>query len=217
MNARDIMTAHVITVTPDTTVRELAELLAARGISAVPVVGPKGELVGIVSEGDLVRRSELHTARTRSWWLDMFASEQSLAQDFIKTHAVMVADIMTRDVITVSPDASLSEVARLLEKHTIKRVPVVSNRQLVGIISRANLVQALASLEAKPHSVESLGRRNQESYRAAARKRALGAHVAAERTGERRHCRSLGHRPDLGREECRAGRRRGDRGRAGGQ
>lgn len=151
MYARDIMTPHVVTVTPNTTVKELAETLAARGISAVPVVGPKGELVGIVSEGDLVRRSELHTARTRSWWLNLFTSEYASAQDFIKTHAVRVADIMTRDVITVGPDAPLSEVARLLEKHTIKRVPVVSNRQLVGIISRANLVQALASLEAKPH------------------------------------------------------------------
>jgi CBS domain-containing protein len=151
MNARDIMTAHVITVMPTTTVRELAELLATRGISAVPVVGSKGELVGVVSEGDLVRRRELQTARTRSWWLDLFASEQGLAQDFIKSHAVKVADIMTRDVITVGPEASLSEVARLLEKHAIKRVPVVNNRQLVGIISRANLVQALASLEAKPH------------------------------------------------------------------
>jgi CBS domain-containing protein len=151
MNARDIMTAHVVTVTPTTTVRELAGLLATRRISAVPVVGSKGELVGVVSEGDLVRRRELQTARTRSWWLDLFVSEQGLAQDFIKTHAVKVADIMTRDVITVGPEASLSEVARLLEKHAIKRVPVVSNRQLIGIISRANLVQALASLEAKPH------------------------------------------------------------------
>jgi signal-transduction protein with cAMP-binding, CBS, and nucleotidyltransferase domain len=108
-------------------------------------------LSGLSAKGIWCGEANCRPLRTRSWWLDLFASEQGLAQDFIKSHAVKVADIMTRDVITVGPEASLSEVARLLEKHAIKRVPVVNNRQLVGIISRANLVQALASLEAKPH------------------------------------------------------------------
>lgn len=151
MKARDVMTTHVVTVTPTATVRELAELLATRGISAVPVIGVKGEIVGIVSEGDLVRRGELRTARSRSWWFKLFTSGETLAQEFVKAHARRVSDIMTRDVISIGPDEPLSEVARLLEKHSIKRVPVVSNRQLVGIVSRANLVQALASLEGKPH------------------------------------------------------------------
>lgn len=150
MKASDIMTTQVVTVTPDTTVRGLAELLASRGISAAPVVDAKGELVGIVSEGDLVRRSELQTQRTRSWWLALFTSGAAQAQDFIKANASKVADIMTHEVVTVSPDAPLAEIARLLEKNAIKRVPVVSNGKLAGIVSRANLVQALASLETKP-------------------------------------------------------------------
>lgn len=150
MKASDIMTTQVVTVTPDTTVRGLAELLASRGISAAPVVDAKGELVGIVSEGDLVRRSELQTQRTRSWWLAMFTSGPAQAQDFIKANASKVADIMTHEVVTVSPDAPLAEIARLLEKNAIKRVPVVSNGKLAGIVSRANLVRALASLETKP-------------------------------------------------------------------
>jgi CBS domain-containing protein len=151
MQARDIMTTQVVSIGANTTIRELSDLLVKRGISAVPVVGPKGELVGIVSEGDLMRRVELGTARSRSWWLRLLAGEYALATDFIKANARKVSDVMVRDVITAEPTASLGEIARLLERHAIKRIPIVHNKQLVGIVSRANLVQALASLEAKPH------------------------------------------------------------------
>jgi CBS domain-containing protein len=151
MQARDIMTTQVVSIGANTTIRELSDLLVKRGISAVPVVGPKGELVGIVSEGDLMRRVELGTARSRSWWLRLLAGEYALASDFIKANARKVSDVMVRDVITAEPTASLGEIARLLERHAIKRIPIVHNKQLVGIVSRANLVQALASLEAKPH------------------------------------------------------------------
>jgi CBS domain-containing protein len=151
MQARDIMTTHVVTVAANATVRDLADLLVQRGISAVPVVGTKGELVGIVSEGDLIRRTEIGTARTRSWWLRLLTGDSVLAEDFVKANARKVSDVMTRDIITVEPSASLGDVARLLERHSIKRVPVVHNRQLVGIISRANLLQAFATMETKPH------------------------------------------------------------------
>jgi CBS domain-containing protein len=151
MQARDIMTTQVVSIGANATIRELSDILVKRGISAVPVVGPKGELVGIVSEGDLMRRVELGTARSRSWWLRLLAGEYALASDFIKANARKVSDVMVRDVITVEPTASLGEIARLLERHAIKRIPIVHNKQLVGIVSRANLVQALASLEAKPH------------------------------------------------------------------
>jgi CBS domain-containing protein len=151
MQARDIMTTQVVSIGANTTIRELSDLLVKRGISAVPVVGPKGELVGIVSEGDLMRRVELGTARSRSWWLRLLAGEYALASDFIKANARKVSDVMVRDVITAEPTASLGEIARLLERHAIKRIPIVHNKQLIGIVSRANLVQALASLEAKPH------------------------------------------------------------------
>jgi CBS domain-containing protein len=151
MQARDIMTTQVVSIGANTTIRELSDLLVKRGISAVPVVGSKGELVGIVSEGDLMRRVELGTARSRSWWLRLLAGEYALASDFIKANARKVSDVMVRDVITAEPTASLGEIAGLLERNAIKRIPIVHNKQLVGIVSRANLVQALASLEAKPH------------------------------------------------------------------
>jgi CBS domain-containing protein len=148
MRAMDVMTTDVITVGPNTTVQALATLLAERGISGVPVVDASGSLVGIVSEGDLLHRAEIGTAqrhreRRRSWWLDHFASE--LARDYIKSHAGTVKDIMTRDVVTVSEDTDLGEVAALLEAKRIKRVPVMSSGKVVGIVSRANLVRALGA------------------------------------------------------------------------
>jgi CBS domain-containing protein len=151
MQARHVMTTHVVTINANASVRDVADLLIKRGISAVPVLGPKGELVGIVSEGDLMRRSELGTARSRPWWLRLLTSEHALATDFIKANARKVGDVMTREVITAAPEAPLHEVARLMERHGIKRVPIVKNKQLVGIISRANLIQTFASLEKKPH------------------------------------------------------------------
>jgi CBS domain-containing protein len=151
MQARDVMTSHVVTIDANASVRELADLLIKRGISAVPVVGPRGEIVGIVSEGDLMRRSELGTAKSRPWWLRILAGEYALAADFIKANAKKIGDVMTRDVITAPPDAPLNEIARLMERHGIKRVPIVHGKQLVGIVSRANLVQSFASLQKKPH------------------------------------------------------------------
>ena len=146
MKARDVMGTHVITVGPDQDVRTAAKLLLKHRISAVPVVDPKsGELLGIVSEGDLIRRTEAGTDRAHSWFLDLFTSPQELAQDFVRSHARKVKDVMTRDVVTAGPDTPLREIANLLEKHGIKRVPIVSNERLSGIVSRANLVQVLAS------------------------------------------------------------------------
>jgi CBS domain-containing protein len=150
MHAADVMTTEVITISPDASVLELAKLLSARGISGVPVVDSAGGLVGIVSEGDLLHRVEIATdrrpERRRSWWLEMVASERSeSARDYIKAHARSVKDIMTRDVITVTETTDLAEVASLLEEKNIKRVPVVRDGKVVGIISRANLVRALAA------------------------------------------------------------------------
>jgi CBS domain-containing protein len=148
MRAMDVMTTDVITVDPDTTVRALATLLAERGISGAPVVDASGRLLGIVSEGDLLHRAEIGTARRhrerrRSWWLDDFASE--LAREYIKSHGRTVKDIMTRDVVSVTEDTDLGEVAALLETKRIKRVPVTHDGKVIGIISRANLVRALAA------------------------------------------------------------------------
>jgi CBS domain-containing protein len=155
MRAMDVMTTDVITVDPDTTVRALAALLAERGISGAPVVDSSGRLVGIVSEGDLLHRTEIGTARRhrerrRSWWLDDFASD--LARDYIKSHGRTVKDIMTRDVVTVTEDTDLGEVAALLEAKRIKRVPVMRDGKVAGIISRANLVRALGATKGATQS-----------------------------------------------------------------
>jgi CBS domain-containing protein len=154
----DVMTTNVITVDPDTSVQAVARLLSERGISGVPVVGAADRLVGIVSEGDLLhrvetgteRRPERLTGRRRSWWLDTIASDQDLARDYAKSHGRAAKDVMTREVISVTDTTELADVAMLLETKRIKRVPVLRDGKLVGIVSRANLVRALAITKGGP-------------------------------------------------------------------
>ena len=149
MKAADVMVSKVITVGPTTTIQEVASILLANRISAVPVVGEHGELIGIVSEGDLIRRIEVGTARRRSWWLGLLASNRALATEYVMSNARKVADIMTRRVVTATPNTPLGDIATLLEKNSIKRVPIMNDGKIVGIVSRANLVQALASMAKK--------------------------------------------------------------------
>lgn len=150
MRARDVMTANVVTVGPDTEVRTIARTLIARRISAVPVVDHGGRVVGIVSEGDLVRRAEAGTERHPSWWLELLASPEEKARDYAKAHGLAAKDVMTRPVVTVAEDAPLGEIATLLERHRIKRVPIVRDGTIVGIVSRANLLHGLIAKEAAP-------------------------------------------------------------------
>ena len=146
MKARDVMTLAVYTVKPTASVKDVARLFMQRRISAVPVVDDQGKIVGIVSEGDLLHRSEISTQRRHPWWLDLMVRDEVLdAEEYIKAHAKQVADIMTRNVITAEPDTPLQEIAEILEKYTIKRLPIVRDGRLVGIVSRANLVQAIAT------------------------------------------------------------------------
>jgi CBS domain-containing protein len=147
MQARDLMVSPVVTVQPSASVKEVAKLLLEQGISAVPVVDEKGKLVGVVSEGDLLHRSEIGSERRRSWWLLGLTDEETLAAEYVKAHARKVADVMTRKVITAAPDASLRELATLMEANAIKRVPIIEGDRLVGIVSRANLVRAFASVQ----------------------------------------------------------------------
>ena len=145
MKARDVMVAPVITASRNASIKSVAETLLRHRISAVPVVDDNGKLVGIISESDLLHRTEAGTERRRPWWLRAFVGPDTLAADYVKAHAKKASDTMTREVITASPDTPLHEIAALLEKHSIKRVPIVENGQLVGIVSRANLIQAVAS------------------------------------------------------------------------
>ena len=144
MRAADVMTADVVTVSPDTTVPEIAALLIERHISAVPVLDGD-RLVGIVSEGDLLRRPETDTEAAPSPWLRLFTGPGAVPDRFRKAHGMTAREVMTRNVVTVAPDTTLGEVARLLESKRIKRVPVLDKGRLVGIISRANLLHGLVA------------------------------------------------------------------------
>jgi CBS domain-containing protein len=148
MKASDVMVTDVISVTPDMTTREVARILLERHISGVPVLDEGSRLVGVVSEGDLMRRAETGTERQRSWWLELFASDRTRAEEFVRAHAVKVADVMTTEVVTATEDTPLSTIATLLERYRIKRVPILRDGKIVGIVSRANLLQAFAGTPA---------------------------------------------------------------------
>lgn len=152
MRAMDVMTSEVITVDENASVQTAAKLMAKHGISAVPVVDKNNRVIGMVSEGDLLHRAETGTERRRSWWLEMMSSTNQLVGDYIKSHGGNVKDVMTRDVISVTDETPVADIAVLLETNRIKRVPVLRDGKLVGIVSRANLVRALAMTINEPPS-----------------------------------------------------------------
>jgi CBS domain-containing protein len=145
--AAQIMTKKVLTVKPSTPMREIAALLAEHNISAVPVVDAKGAVVGMVSEGDLVRGHTVEHDERSAWWLEMIAEGGKLSpeyESYVRSADKTAADLMTKPVITAEPGAITVELAKLMDKHKIKRVPIVENGRLVGIVSRANLIHSLA-------------------------------------------------------------------------
>lgn len=149
MKARDVMAFPVVTVKPSSSIEEVAKMFVQRRISGAPVVDDAGKLVGVISEGDLMYRSEIGTERPHPYWYLEYAGAEHLAAEYVKARARKAADVMTRKVVTASPDASLNDVAALLENNSIKRIPIVQNGELVGIVSRANLIQALTSAPAR--------------------------------------------------------------------
>ena len=146
MKAADIMVRDVVTVKPDDDVAKAVDLLAEHDVSALPVVDDGGTVVGVISEADLVRRIEIGTERHRPWWLEAVTPAARLADEFAKSHGRAVHEVMAREVVSAGEETPLSEIASLLEKHRIKRVPILRDGKLVGIVSRANLIQALASV-----------------------------------------------------------------------
>lgn len=150
MQAKDIMTTNVVSMSPDMSVSDAASFMLRNGISGMPVVSGDGKLVGLVSEGDLIRQVENPEDRKPSWWLNLFQSPEDRAGDYIKTHGKHVKDVMTKDVVTITEDTDISRIAVLLEKHRIKRVPVLRDGKVVGIVSRANLLRGLAAQPAVP-------------------------------------------------------------------
>lgn len=152
MKAQDIMTKDVVTVRPEMTVHQIATLMARKHVSGLPVVSKDGDVLGIISESDLIHRTELGTADAPRALAVVFA-DPSMAQDFAKAHGKTAHEIMSRPVISVHCDSNLNEVADLLEQRRIKRVPVLKDGRIVGIIARSDLVRALAQVETKPASI----------------------------------------------------------------
>ena len=146
MRAHQIMTRSVVTVTPNATILEAANIMLRWHVSGLPVVDTAGKLVGIVSEGDFIRRSEIGTQRKRGRWLKFLLGAGKAATDYVQEHGSKVSEVMTRDPITVTEDTPLDEIVTSMETNGIKRLPVMRREKLVGIVSRANLLQAVASL-----------------------------------------------------------------------
>jgi CBS domain-containing protein len=146
MRAHQIMTRSVITITPDATILEAAKTMLRHHVSGLPVVNTAGTLVGIVWEGDFVRRNEIGTQRKRGRWLKFLLGAGSAATDYVHEYGRKISDVMTSEPLTVTEDATLEEIVTLMETNGIKRLPVMKGDKLVGIVSRANLLQAVASL-----------------------------------------------------------------------
>lgn len=142
-----IMSRNIISVAPDTGVAQIAALLSKHGISAVPVIDASGKLLGMVSEGDLLSPFSTSNQARRSWWLDILAEGETLAPEFVQYVSLdhhMAADLMTRKVITATEDTSIAQVADLLIQKHIKRVPILRDGRVTGIISRADIVRAIS-------------------------------------------------------------------------
>jgi CBS domain-containing protein len=153
LQAIDVMTPSVIMATPDTPIVELIGMMLSHNISAVPIV--EGDaLAGIVSEGDLIRRAELGTERGPSYWRVLLRSTAHLAADYAHSHGRTAKEVMTTGVVSVTETASLAEIAELLDAHRIRRLPVLRDGKLVGIVSRANLLRALAERIARPGAAD---------------------------------------------------------------
>jgi CBS domain-containing protein len=154
MKVKDVMTSPVISIEPDAPIWQAVRIMLQRHISGLPVVDEKGRVVGIVTEGDFLRRAETGTQRRRPRWLEYLIGPGRIADEYTRSHGRKVSEIMTADPVTVTEETSLDEVVRLMEKRQIKRLPVVHGEHLVGIVSRANLVHALAGVarEIRPTS-----------------------------------------------------------------
>lgn len=146
MRAHQIMTRSVISVTPDTSIVEAANIMLRRHVSGLTVVDDTGKLVGVISEGDFLRRSEIGTGRKRGRWLRFILGPGTTARDFVHEHGRKVSEVMTASPVTITEDTALAEIVDLMEHNNVKRLPVVRGDQVVGIVSRANLLQAVAGL-----------------------------------------------------------------------
>jgi CBS domain-containing protein len=147
MLAHQIMTSDVITVGADSTIVEAADTMLRHHISGLPVVDAVGNLIGIISEGDFIRRAEIGTQRKRGRWLGFLVGHDRIASDFVHEHGRKVGEIMTPDPVTVTEDAPLDQIAQIMESNGIKRLPVVRGKRLVGMVTRSDFLAAVAGLD----------------------------------------------------------------------
>lgn len=147
MRAIDVMATRMIMARPDMTVHDAAKMLADHHISGMPVVDAEGRLVGMVTEGDLLHRMEIGTQmKRRGRWSEFFASTRELAHEYVKEHSRRLSEVMTTDVVTATEQTPLAEIAELMDRHRIRRVPILRDGKVVGLVSRASLIRVLASI-----------------------------------------------------------------------
>jgi len=173
MLALDVMTPSVIAIRPDDTVAEAARRMLRHHISGLPVVDAEGNLVGIFTEGDFLRRSETGTERRRPHWLELLLGPGRVIEDHVHSHGRKVEEVMTEELYTIGEDTPVEDIVQLMEEHRIKRLPVVRNNRCVGIVGRANLIQALVGVASEPRA-------------AAGDDAAIRAHILAEIEGQPR-------------------------------
>lgn len=146
MKASDIMTPNPVTVAPEASVVEAIRIMLQRRFSGLPVVNAAGEIIGIITEGDLLRRSETGTQRKRPRWIEFIIGPGKLASEYAHASGHKVEEVMTTQVQTIPEDMPVDQIVKVMEQHRVKRLPVIKNGRLVGIVSRANLLRALASV-----------------------------------------------------------------------
>lgn len=146
MKAKDVMTHCVVSIAPDASIRDAIARMITHEVSGLPVIDASGRLVGIVSEGDFVHRVEMHSEPRGGRWIDLLLDAGSRAEEYARSHGRIVRDVMSTDVVTAGPETTLAEIVRLMDEHGIKRVPVVDGDRVVGIVSRADLMSALAKV-----------------------------------------------------------------------
>lgn len=146
MKAEDVMTRKVISIDPDATVLQAARLMLQHRISGLPVIDKAGQIVGVISEGDFLRRRETKTERRRSRWLEFLMGPGRMADEYTHSHGSKVSEVMSTEVQAVDDQASLEDIVKLMERHRIKRVPVLCGGQVVGIVTRSNIMRGMVSL-----------------------------------------------------------------------
>ena len=146
MNAKDVMTPCVLSIAPDASISAAARLMLQNKISGLPVIDDSGKLVGMITEGDFLRRAEIGTQRRRARWIEFLVGPGRLADEYSRSSGRTISDVMTHDVHTVNVDAPLEQIVRMMERRRIKRVPVVAGGKVVGIVTRANLLRSLSSV-----------------------------------------------------------------------